>query len=289
MMTTYNFNGRLFCVKREHLLQREQRIYDLLVEDYDERIVYPYEVETSDGSLATRWRHLTTDEVTALLDNSDERQLVQRVDWSDQHIQIDGQKATVKRIAPAAYFTLTCTLLDEGMLVQPFDVYLPVEDFVALMLRIMDSPSYGLFNLQMPHPVTYQRIMDKCPQSMSKNGRIVFSTAQEILAQSKGFGKAGDEVSSKETGKNRICHVVATISEKSVEFYEETAEDFDINPIAEITVVEMTALCRVLGVYNANGLFQAFETMLKGSDGTLAPIKAFLTDHDITYALKEYE
>lgn len=151
-MTTYNFNGRLFCVKREHLLQREQRIYDLLVEDYDERIVYPYEVETSDGSLATRWRHLITDEVTALLDKSDERPLVQRVDWSDE---IGDENLTVKRIAPMAHFTLTCTLLDEGMQVMPFDVYLPVEDFVALMLRIMDSPSYGLFNLQMQHPVTY--------------------------------------------------------------------------------------------------------------------------------------
>lgn len=131
--------------------------------------------------------------------------------------------------------------------------------------------------------------MDKCPQSMSKNGRIVFSTAQEILAQSKGFGKAGDEVSSKETGKNRICHVVATISEKCVEFFEETAEDFDISPIAEITVADVPVLCRALGVYYADGLLQALETMLKGSDGTLSPIKAFLTDHNIAYALKEYE
>ena len=286
MMTTYNFNGRLFCLKSEHLMQREQRIFEQLVKDYDERIVYPYELETADGRRATCWRHLTADEVTTLLDKSDERPLVQRVDWSGQ---IDGQAIKVKRIAPVAHFTLSCTLLDEGMQVVPFDVNLPVEDFVALMLRIMDRASYGMDNLEMLHPATYQRIMDKCPQSMSKNGRIVFSTAQEILAQSKGFGEAGDEVSSKETGKGRISHVVATISKKCVELYEETAEDMDINPIAEITVDDVPALCRALGVYYADGLLQALETVLKGSDGTLAPIKTFLTDHDITFTLKEYK
>ncbi len=288
-MTIYKFNGRPFCLKNEHLLQREQRIFEQLVKDFDERIVYPYELETADGQRVTCWRHLTIEEVAALLDQSDERPLVQRVTWSDLCTLIDGQNATVKRIAPAAHFTLSCTLLDEGLQVVPFDVYLPIEDFVALMLRIKDSPYYGMFNLQMQHPVTYQRIMDKCPQSMSKNGRIVFSTAQEILVRSKGFGEAGDEVSSKETGKNHIYHVVATISEKCVEFYEETAEDFDINPIAEITVADVPTLCRALGVYYADGLLQALEAVLKSSDGTLAPIKAFLTDHDITFTLKEYK
>lgn len=288
-MTTYIFNGRPFCLKNEHLLQREQRIFEQLVKDYDERIVYPYEIETADGRLATRWRHLTAEEVTALLDKCDERQLVQRVDWSDRYNHFDGQTATVKRIAPTAHFTLTCTLLDENQQVIPFDVYLPVEDFVALMLRIKDRTSYGMNELKMMHPVTHQRIMDKCPQPMSKYGRIVFSTAQEILAQSKGFGEAGDEVSFKENGKGCICHVVATISEKCVEFYEETAEDMDINPIAEITVCDVPALCHALGVFTASGLQQALETVLKGSDGTLAPIKTFLTDHDITYALKEYK
>lgn len=288
-MTTYIFNGRTFSLKNEHLLQREQRIFEQLVENFDKRIVYPYELETADGMRATRWRHLTADDVTALLDNSDERQLVQRVDWSNQHIQIDGQKATVKRIALAAYFTLTCTLLDEDFQVAPFDVYLPMEDFVALMLRIMDNACYGINDLKMWHSVTYQRIMDRCPQPVGKNGHIVFSTAQEIRARSKGFGEAGDEVSSKETGKNSICHVVATISEKCVEFYEETAEDFDINPIAQITVDDVPALCRALGTYNADGLLHAVKTVLKGSDGTLTPIKAFLTYNDITYAIKEYE
>lgn len=286
MMTTHNFNGRLFCLKSEHLMQREQRIFERLVKDYDDRIVYPYELETADGRRATCWRHLTADEVATLLDKGDERPLVQRVDWSGQ---IDGQAIKVKRIAPVAHFTVSCTLLDEGMQVVPFDVYLPVEDFVALMLRIMDRESYGMENLEMLHPATYQRIMDKCPQSMSKNGRIVFPTAQEILAQSKGFGEAGDEVSFKENGKGRICHVVATIGEKCVEFYEETAEDMDINPIAEITVDDVPALCRTLGVFTARGLQQALETVLKGSDGTLAPIKTFLTDHDITFNLKKYE
>lgn len=284
-MTTYIFNGRPFCLKNEHLLQREQRIYELLVKDYDERIVYPYELETADGKLATYWRHLTAGEVTALLDRNDERPLVQRVDWSKQ---IDGTAMTVKRVAPAAHFTLTCTLLDEGLQVVPFDVNLPVEDFVALMLRIKDSSTYGINDLKMLHPVTYQRIMDKCKVPVGKNGIIVFSTAQEILAQSEGFGEAGDEVSFKETGKDSICHVVATISEKRVEFYQETAEDFDISPIAEITVDDVSALCHALGTYNADGLLQALETVLKGSDGTLAPIKSFLTDHNITFSLKEY-
>lgn len=285
MMTTYIFNGRPFCLKNEHLLQREQRIYDLLVKDFDERIVYPYELETVDGKRATRWRHLTADEVTALLDKGDERPLVQRVDWNDL---LNDKTIIVKRIAPAAHFTLTCTLLDENQQVIPFDVYLPVEDFVALMLRIKDRTSYGMNELKMLHPLTYQRIMDKCPQPVSTTGRIVLSTTQEILAQSKGFGKAGDEVSFKENGKGCICHVVATISEQCVEFYEETTEDMDINPIAEITVGDVPALCHALGVFTATGLQQALETVLKGSDGTLAPIKTFLTDQDITYALKEY-
>ena len=284
-MTTYIFNGRPFCLKNEHLLQREQRIYDLLVKDFDERIVYPYELETVDGKRATRWRHLTADEVTALLDKCDERPLVQRVDWNDL---LNDKTIIVKRIAPAPHFTLTCTLLDENQQVIPFDVYLPVEDFVALMLRIKDRTSYGMNELKMLHPLTYQRIMDKCPQPVSSTGRIVLSTTQEILAQSKGFGEAGDEVSFKENGKGCICHVVATISEQCVEFYEETAEDMDINPIAEITVDDVPALCHALGVFTATGLQQALETVLKGSDGTLAPIKTFLTDQDITYALKEY-
>ena len=288
-MTIYKFNGRPFCLKNEHLLQREQRIFEQLVKDFDERIVYPYELETADGQRVTCWRHLTVEEVAALLDQGDERPQVQRVAWSDLCTLIDGQNATVKRIAPAAHFTLSCTLLDEGLQVVPFDVYLPIEDFVALMLRIKDSPYYGMFNLQMQHSVIYQRIMDKCSQSMSKNGRIVFSTAQEILVRSKGFGEAGDEVSSKETSKNHIYHVVATISEKCVEFYEETAEDFDINPIAEITVADVPTLCRALGVYYADGLLQALETVLKNSDGTLAPIKTFLADHNITFTLKEYK
>ena len=286
MMTTYTFNGRPFCLKNKHLLQREQRIYEQLVRDFDERIVYPYELETADGKLATYWRHLTAEEVAALLDRNDARPQVQRVDWSKQ---IGGAAMTVKRVAPAAHFTLTCTLLEEGLQVVPFDVYLPVEDFVALMLRIKDSSTYGINDVKMLHPVTYQRIADKCPEPMGKNGIIVFSTAQEILAQSKDFGEAGDEVSFKETGKDSICHVVATISEKCVEFYQESAEDFDINPIAEITVDDVSALCHALGTYNADGLLQALEAVLKGSDGTLAPIKAFLTDRGITYALKEYE
>ncbi len=288
-MKTYDFNGRLFYLKNNHLLQREQRIFEQLVKDYDERIVYPYELETADGRLVTRWRHLTADEVAALLDNSDDRPLFQRVAWSDLHTQIDGQNATVKRIAPMAHFTVTCTLLDKGMQVIPFDVNLPIGDFVALMLRIKDRASYGMNELEMHHPITYQRIMDKCPQPASPTGRILLSTTQEILAQSKGFGKAGDEVSFKENGKDSICHVVATISEKCVEFYEESAEDFDINPIADITVQDVPALCRALGVYNADGMLQALEAVLKDSDGTLAPIKAFLTDHDIAFTLKEYE
>ena len=57
-MTIYNFNGRPFCLRRDNLIQREQRIFELLAKDYEERIVYPYQLETADGSLATRWRHL---------------------------------------------------------------------------------------------------------------------------------------------------------------------------------------------------------------------------------------
>ena len=285
-MRTCYYNGRPFCLKNEHLLQREQRIFEQLVKDYDEHIVYPYEAETADGMRVTRWRHLTPGEVAALLDQNDERPLIERVDWNDP---VDGVSMTVKRIAPAAHFKLACTLLDKGLQVIPFNAYLPMEDFVALMLRIMDSASYGLKDLETMHPVTYRRIMDKCPQPMSTTGIIVFSTVQEILARSKGFGKAGDEVSVWDNGKGYICHVVATISEKCVEFYEESTEDFDINPIAEIIVDDVAALCHLVGAYNADGLLHALEAMLKGSDGTLAPIKAFLTDHNITFSLKEYE
>lgn len=74
-MTIYTFNGRPFCLKNEHLLQREQRIFEQLVKDFDERIVYPYELETADGQRVTCWRHLTVEEVAALLDQSDERPL----------------------------------------------------------------------------------------------------------------------------------------------------------------------------------------------------------------------
>ena len=287
MMTIYNFNGRQFCLRSSRVMQREQRIYERLVKDHDERIVYPYELETADGQLVTRWRHLSPDEVAALLDKSDERPLVERVDWSDE---IGDENLTVKRIAPAAHFTLTCTLLDEGLQVIPFDVQLAVEDFVALMLRIMDNAHYGMFDLEMLHPATYQRIMDKCPQPVSSTGRIVFSTAQEILAQSRqGFGDAGDEVSCNDDGKGNMCHVVATINEKHVEFYEEYTEDFDINPVAEVTVDDVPALCRALGVYNADSMLQALEAVLKGGDGTLAPVKAFLNDHHIAFTHKEYE
>ena len=48
MMTIYTFNGRPFCLKRDDLIQREQRIFEQLVKDYDERIVYPYQLETAD-------------------------------------------------------------------------------------------------------------------------------------------------------------------------------------------------------------------------------------------------
>ena len=285
MMTTYNFNGRLFCLKSNNLLQREQRIFEQLVKDFDERIVYPYEIETADGKRATCWRHLTADEMAALLDKGDERPLLQRVDWSDE---LDGKDVTVKRIAPIAHFTLTCTLLDEGLQVIPFDVHLAMEDFVSLMLRIFDNAHYGMNNLKMLHPVIYQRIVDKCPQPVGSTGRIVLSTAQEILALNKGFGDAGDEISFKDNGNGNLCHVVATIDEKHVEFYEESVEDFDINPIAEITVDDVPALCYTMCVFTANGLQQALETVFKGSGGTLAPIKAFLNDHDITFSLKEY-
>ena len=83
--------------------------------------------------------------------------------------------------------------------------------------------------------------------------------------------------------------MVATINEKHVEFYEEYTEDFDINPVAEVTVDDVPALCRALGVYNADGMLQALEAVLKGSDGTLAPVKSFLNDHHIAFTLKEYE
>ena len=183
-MTIYNFNGRPFCLKRDDLIQREQRIFEQLVKDYDERIVYPYELETADGDLVTRWRHLTADEVGTLLDRSDECPLAQRLDWDEQYSQIDGKAATVKRIAPVAHFIMTCTLLDQGLQIVPFDVYLTVEDFVSLMLRIKDRSSYGMNDLSMLHPMTYQRIIDKCPQPVSDTARIIFTTAHEILAQS---------------------------------------------------------------------------------------------------------
>lgn len=287
-MTIYNFNGRPFCLKRDDLIQREQRIFEQLVKDYDERIVYPYELETADGDLVTRWRHLTADEVDTLLDRSDERPLAQRLDWGDQYSQIDGQAATVKRIAPVAHFIMTCTLLDQGLQIVPFDVYLTMEDFVSLMLRIKDNASYGMNDLSMLHPMTYQRIIDKCPQPVSDTARIIFTTAHEILAQSKGFGEAGDEISMKQDDNSDLSHVVASIDEKHVEFYEETAIDFDINPVAEVTVVGVQALCRALGVYTADDLLQALEVVFKGSDGTLAPIKAFLTDQSIPFTIKEY-
>lgn len=288
-MTIYNFNGRPFCLKRDDLMQREQRIFEQLVKDYDERIVYPYEVETADGDLVTRWRHLTADEVTALLDRGDERPLAQRLDWDEQYSQIDGKAATVKRIAPVAHFIMTCTLLDQGPKVVPFDVYLTMEDFVSLMLRIKDNSSYGMSNLSMLHPKIYQRIMDKCPQPVSDTARIIFTTAHEILAQSKGFGDAGDEISIKQEDNGDLCHVVASIDGKRVEFYEETAIDFDINPVAEVTVEDVPTLCRALGVYTADDLLLALEVVFKGSDGTLIPIKAFLTDQSIPFTIKEYK
>ena len=71
--------------------------------------------------------------------------------------------------------------------------------------------------------------------------------------------------------------------------YEEYTEDFDINPVAEVTVDNVPALCRALGVYNADSMLQALEAVLKGSDGTLAPVKSFLNDHHIAFTLKEYE
>lgn len=289
MMTTYNFNGRLFCLKRDDLIQREQRIFEQLVKDFDERIVYPYELETADGDLVTRWRHLTAEEVAALLDSNDERPLAQRLDWDKQYSLIDGKAATVKRIAPVAHFIMTCTLLDQGMQVVPFDVYLPIEDFVSLMLRIKDNASYGMTNLSMLHPMIYQRIMVKCPLPVSDTARIIFTTAHEILARSKGFGEAGDEISFKQDDKGNLVHVVASIDEKHVEFFEETAIDFDINPVAEVTVVDVPALCCALGVYTADGLLLALEVVFKGSDGTLVPIKSFLTDLGIHFTIKEYK
>lgn len=289
MMTIYNFNGRPFCLKRDDLIQREQRIFEQLVKDYDERIVYPYQLETADGDLATRWRHLTADEVQTLLDGNDERPPVQRLDWDDEYSQFDGKAATVTRVAPAAHFILTCTLLDQGMQIVPFDIYLPIEDFVSLMLRIKDNSSYGMKDLNMLHPVTYQRIMNKCPQPVSDTGCIILTTAHEILAQSKGFGEAGDEISLRQDDNGDLCHVVASIDEKRVWFYEETSVDFDINPVAEITVADVQALCRALGVLTAADLLLAFETVFKGSDGTLAPIKAFLAEQGISYTLKEYD
>lgn len=270
-------------------MQREQRIFELLVKDYDERIVYPYELETANGNWITRWRHLTADEVTTLLDKNDERPLAQRLDWNDQYSQIDGKAATVKRIAPVAHFILTCTLLDQGLQAMPFDVYLTMEDFVSLMLRIKDRSSYGMNELSMLHPMTYQRIMDKCPKPESVTARIIFTTAHEILARSKGFGEASDEISMKQDDNGDLCHVVASIDEKRVEFYEETAIDFDINPVAEVTVVDVQALCRALGVHTADDLLQALEVVFKGSDGTLAPIKSFLTDQRIPFSTKVYE
>lgn len=288
MMKIYNFNGRPFCLKRDDLLQREQRIFEQLVKDYDKRIVYPYELETADGDLITRWRHLTADEVAIMLDRSDERPRAQRLGWDEQYNQIDGKAATVKRIAPVAHFTLTCTLLDQGPLVVPFDVYLPMEDFVSLMLRIKDNASYDMTNLSMLHPMTYHRIMDKCPQPMSDTARIIFTTAHKILAQSKGFGDAGDEISMKQDDNGDLCHVVASIDEKRVEFFEETAINFDINPVAEVTVVDVQGLCRALGVHTADDLLLALEVVFKDSDGTLAPIKAFLSDQGIPFTIKEY-
>ena len=92
----------------------------------------------------------------------------------------------------------------------------------------------------------------------------------------------------KQDDNGDLYHVVASIDEKHVEFYEETAIDFDINPVAEVTVVDVQALCRVLGVYTADDLLQALEVVFKGSDGTLAPIKAFLTDQSIPFTIKEY-
>ena len=287
-MTTYNFNGRPFCLKRDDLIQREQRIFELLVKDYDERIVYPYELETADGELATCWRHLTTDEVATLLDTSDERPLVQRLDWDEQYSQIDSKAATVKRIAPVAHFILTCTLLDKGLQIVPFDVYLTMEDYVSLMLRIKDNASYGMSDLSRLHPMTYQRIMDKCPQSLSDTARIIFTTAHEILARSKGFGEAGDEISVKQDDNGDLCHVVASIDEKSVEFFEETSIDFDINPVAEVTVDDVPTLCRAFGVYTADDLLMALEVVFKDSDGTLTPIKAFLSNQGIPFTSKEY-
>ena len=285
-MKEYIFNGRPFLLNTDKVWKREQQVYELLVQDFDEDIVYPYQVETADGQQITRWRHLTADEVQVLLNNDDDRMPVYRLEWNDEHKTVDGKLANVKRVAPIAHFKFNCAMVDTGMQVSRFQTCLTVEEVVLLTLQVADHYTYSMKDLAWKHADTHQRIMSNCPQSMSEAGRIIFSTAEKLVALLAGFGEAHDEVSIYGDLDSEAAHVVAHINEKMVTFDEESVKDFDITQGEVITLNQVKALCQAIGAYTADGLFQALEVMLQGSDGTLAPIKALLAEHSIPFTVR---
>lgn len=105
-MSVFEFNNRPFLLNANKVSKREQQIYNLLV---DTSLLYPYEIETPNGEHTTKWRHLSIDDAKALLEETDKRPLVDRIDWSDileSSLQEYNTSIEIKRVAPVVHFSI---------------------------------------------------------------------------------------------------------------------------------------------------------------------------------------
>lgn len=289
-MSVFEFNGRPFLLKADKLSKAERRIYELLAQN-DTLMSYPCEMEGPDGERVMYWRHLSADEVRALLDDKDERPLVERVGWdgiADDSIMEYGAPMTPKRIAPVAHLPFLCSIIDEHMTASTYTLPMSVEDHVYLVRRVMDHPDYDVKELLKTRPDLYARITDdrRLPRPLQDTSLVLLTSAEQMVCRLRTFKPDGDEVYAVDGEDGSMSHICAEVNaDNEIVLSAEAASEQNIENHGLLTITDAETFKRRTGAYTAGSILRAIGTMYRGLDTDLKHIAAYCDREKIEYIL----
>lgn len=289
-MSIFEFNNRPFLLKAKSVSKREQRFYDMVSGSY--LISYPFEIETPKRELVTRWRHLSSDEVKALLQDDDKRPLVDRLDWDSMSkflIQQYGTPVEVKRIAPVAHLPFTCTLVDKDMFAASYHFPLPIEDCAFLVQWVQDNPyQYDVKELEKIRPDIYERIMneEKLPRQVQSSSVILLTSAEYYASKLMPFEEDRDEAYAYNDELGLMTHLTVEMFEDKIEINEQIATTIDIEDKAMLVITNIIKFCDHVGAFMFDSIKRSIATMYSGKTASLKYLTEFLDERDIKYDLK---
>lgn len=289
IMSVFVFNNSPFLLKADRVSKREQRIYDLLSDS--PLLSYPYEVETPKGERQTNWRHLSSEEVKALLLVDDKRPLVERIDWdgmSDYFIQQYGTPVEVKRIAPIAHLPFICALVDEDMFASAYQFPLSVEDYAFLVQWVQDSfGQYNVKELELVRPDIYKRITneERLPRQVQGSSVILLTSAECIASKLTTFEQERDEAYAFNDEYGLMTHLAIEVFEDKVEINEQIATTLDIEDKAMLVINDVAGFCNSIGAFAFDSIKKAITAMHRGKKASLKYLVKFLDEKKIKYVL----